>query len=118
MMSYKILALTFLSCAVQLVAGADSKPPATLYTKEPCTGQTVQIPADNSCVLLSEDLQKNINGAKLPEDVVCNFFTDEKCETPLYYGMEDPGDCNFSTLEIADQTVSVQCYDGSSIYDE
>ncbi|KAJ6028549.1 hypothetical protein N7540_004125 [Penicillium herquei] len=67
MMSYKVLALALLSCAAQLVAGADLK---RVYFKEPCTGQTVEFLADNSCVLLSEDMQKEINGATLPEDVV------------------------------------------------
>ncbi|KAJ5671795.1 hypothetical protein N7507_000922 [Penicillium longicatenatum] len=63
--------------------------------------------------------QKNINGAKLPVDVVCDFYTDTTCQAKdaLYIGMEDPGVCSFSKEEIQNKTVSVYCYDGSAIYD-
>lgn len=46
------------------------------------------------------------------------LYSDEKCQEPLWIGMEDPGDCSFSELEIQNKTVSVHCYDGSAIYDD
>ncbi|KAJ5548205.1 hypothetical protein N7513_005439 [Penicillium frequentans] len=115
MMSYKVLALALLSCTV---SAATNKDPATLYSQEKCSGKEIEIKADNTCVLLPVGSRKNINGAKLPEDVVCDFYTDEKCQEPLWIGMEDPGDCSFSELEIQNKTVSVHCYDGSAIYDD
>ncbi|KAJ5646748.1 hypothetical protein N7490_003120 [Penicillium lividum] len=117
MMLYKFLAFTLLSCTAN-AAGA-AKPPATLYSKEPCTGKEIKIKADNTCVLLPLELRKNINGAKVPEDVVCDYYTDEKCQEPLWIGMEDGDYCNFSgpELEIQNKTVSVHCYDGTD-YEE
>jgi hypothetical protein len=46
--------------------------------------------------------------------------SDEKCQEPLYIGMEDPGTCNFSDpdVDIANKTVSVHCYDSNAIYDQ
>ncbi|KAJ5928900.1 hypothetical protein N7466_007856 [Penicillium verhagenii] len=68
------------------------------------------------------DRRKNINGARVPEDVVCDFYTDDKCQEPLWIGMEsseDDSDCSFSdpSLEIQNKTVSVHCYDGTAIYE-
>lgn len=37
--------------------------------------------------------------------------SDKKCKEPLWIGMEDPGTCSFSELEIGNQAVSVHCYD-------
>jgi hypothetical protein len=49
--------------------------------------------------------------------IVCS---DEKCQEPLYIGMEDPGTCSFSDpdVDIANKTVSVHCYDSNAIYDQ
>ncbi|KAJ5093920.1 hypothetical protein N7456_009781 [Penicillium angulare] len=116
MLSYKVLALALLSYSAQAVAAA--KPPATLYTEEPCQGETFEVAADNKCVLLPENLQKHINGVKVPEDVVCDFYSDEKCDEPLLIGVEDPGICKFSEWEIENKTVSVHCYDADAIYDD
>lgn len=71
--------------------------------------------------------QRKVNGAKVPEGVVCDFYTqvfcysyhgseltlrsDEKCREPLWIGMEDPGTCDFGELEIENKSVSVHCYD-------
>ncbi|OOQ87663.1 hypothetical protein PEBR_16014 [Penicillium brasilianum] len=117
MIARNFFVATALSCAT--FALADVKP-AILFSQEPCKGKSLDIKADNGCVLLPVDLRKNINGADLPTDVVCNFFTDEKCDNPLYIGMEDPGTCFFSDpdVDIANKTVSVQCYDSNSIYDQ
>ena len=43
--------------------------------------------------------------------VLCS---DKKCEEPLGIGMEDPGSCSFSEVEIGNQAVSVHCYDDTA----
>ncbi|KAJ5287460.1 hypothetical protein N7478_003146 [Penicillium angulare] len=116
MLSYKILVLALLSYGAKNVVAA--KPPATLFTEETCLGDSFEVAADGKCVLLPENLQKDISAAEVPEDVVCDFYTDEKCNEPLWIGMEGEDKCmSFSPLEISNKTVSVHCYDADSIYD-
>ncbi|KHN97017.1 uncharacterized protein MAM_05126 [Metarhizium album ARSEF 1941] len=104
---------------------------ATVYLEEACRGKAYTITANDKCTQLPEDWyefskatlltewqlmrdafrRRKINGAKIPEGVVCDFYIDEKCQQPLWIGMEDPGTCSFSELEIGNQAVSVHCYD-------
>ncbi|OAA48407.1 hypothetical protein NOR_01657 [Metarhizium rileyi] len=84
---------------------------AIVYSKEPCEGEWQTINPDDKCTLLPANLRGIVNGAKVPEGVVCDFYTDDQCEEPLWIGMEDPGTCSFSELEIGNQAKSVHCYD-------
>ncbi|OAA71702.1 hypothetical protein LEL_08937 [Akanthomyces lecanii RCEF 1005] len=84
---------------------------AKLYSEDACGGRAYTVNPDDTCTLLPRILQKKVNGAKVPEGVVCDFYTDEKCKEPLWIGMEDPGTCGFSELEIENKAVSVHCYD-------
>ncbi|QLI65178.1 uncharacterized protein G6M90_00g021220 [Metarhizium brunneum] len=84
---------------------------ATVYSEERCKGKAYTIKPDGKCTLLPGDLTGKINGAMVPEGVVCDFYIDKKCNEPLWIGMEDPGTCNFSELEIGNQAKSVHCYD-------
>ena len=43
------------------------------------------------------------------------MYSDEKCKEPLWIGMEDPGTCGFSELEIENKAVSVRCYDDTEL---
>ncbi|KAK8932255.1 hypothetical protein VCV18_000789 [Metarhizium anisopliae] len=65
---------------------------ATVYSEERCKGKAYTIKPDGKCTLLPEDF-------------------DKRCMEPLWIGMEDPGTCNFSELEIGNQAKSVHCYD-------
>jgi hypothetical protein len=47
--------------------------------------------------------------------MLIRHLSDEKCEDPLWYSMEDPGVCSFSELEIKDKAVAVLCYDSTKI---
>ncbi|KAM3438600.1 hypothetical protein MY4824_003139 [Beauveria thailandica] len=84
---------------------------ATFYSEEACKGRAYTVDPDDKCTLLPSQWQKRITGAHIPEGVVCDFYNDEGCEQPLWMGMEDPGTCDFSELEIEKKAVSVHCYD-------
>ncbi|EJP64627.1 uncharacterized protein BBA_06621 [Beauveria bassiana ARSEF 2860] len=79
---------------------------ASLYSKEACKGRAYTVEPDDKCKLLPSQWQKSITGAHIPEGVVCDFYNDERCEAPLWIGMEDPGTCDFSELEIEKQAVA------------
>ncbi|KAJ5111976.1 hypothetical protein N7532_000021 [Penicillium argentinense] len=114
MVSYKFLTLAIVSC----VAPALAAEKVTLYSQEPCTGDLTQIEPNNKCTLIPETLKGKVTGVKVPEDIVCNFYKDEKCVEPILYSVEDPGICKFSEWDTADQKVSntsasVRCYDSN-----
>ncbi|QPG94677.1 hypothetical protein C2857_006709 [Epichloe festucae Fl1] len=108
MTSFKLL-FAVLSCA----AGVLSLDSAVVYSEESCKGATQVIEPDGECNLLNDDLSRRARGAKVPENVVCDFYDDKSCSQPLWIGMEDPGSCNFAEFEIENKAVSVVCYDDS-----
>ncbi|OAQ68864.1 hypothetical protein VFPPC_13746 [Pochonia chlamydosporia 170] len=99
--------------AAVLSAAANSQAlgKAFLYSKESCEGTEHKVEPNDKCTLLPESLRRKINGAKVPKDVVCDFYTDEHCKEPLLIGMEEPGECSFSEYDIENRAVSVHCYD-------
>ncbi|KAE8141794.1 hypothetical protein BDV38DRAFT_278577 [Aspergillus pseudotamarii] len=114
MVSSKSLSLALLSFMVPALA----LDPATIWSKEPCTGESAEIPSDNKCTPVPEPLAGKVTAVTVPENVVCNFFRDENCQEPILYSVEDPGICTFSEWDVNDNKVSnesasVQCYDST-----
>ncbi|KAE8402205.1 hypothetical protein BDV37DRAFT_253041 [Aspergillus pseudonomiae] len=114
MVSSKFIALAIFSCMAPALAAEN----VTLYSEEPCTGETALIQPNNKCTLVPEALAGKVVGVKVPEDIVCNFYKDEKCKEPILYSVEDPGICTFSEWDTDDQKVSnlsasVLCFDST-----
>ncbi|KAG6013035.1 hypothetical protein E4U54_007162 [Claviceps lovelessii] len=108
MLSYKIL-----FAVLSGVAGGLALQNATVFSKASCKGQRQVLDPNGRCTLLNIGLRGKVQGAKVPVDVVCDFYIDESCSVPLWIGMEEPGSCRFQELEIENKAVSVLCYDDS-----
>ncbi|KAB8276976.1 hypothetical protein BDV30DRAFT_235223 [Aspergillus minisclerotigenes] len=114
MVSSKILPLAVLSFVVPALAQG----PATIYSQEPCNGESAEIQANNQCTPVPDSLSGSVTGVQVPEDVVCNFYQDGNCEVPILYSVEDPGICAFSEWDTDDNqvsrvTASILCYDST-----
>ncbi|GAB1200265.1 hypothetical protein APSETT444_009635 [Aspergillus pseudonomiae] len=95
MVSSKFIALAIFSCVAPALAAEN----VTLYSEEPCTGETALIQPNNKCTLVPEAL-------------------DKECNEPILYSVEDPGICKFSEWDTDDQKVSnlsasVLCFDST-----
>ncbi|KAG6004034.1 hypothetical protein E4U21_001430 [Claviceps maximensis] len=99
MLSYKIL-LVVLSG----IAGGLALENAIVFSETSCKGQQQALEPNG---------RWKAQGAKVPTDVVCDFYSDESCSVPLWIGMEEPGSCRFDELEIENKALSVLCYDDS-----
>ncbi|KAG5925511.1 hypothetical protein E4U42_004208 [Claviceps africana] len=95
------------------VAGGLALQNAIVFSKASCQGQQQAFEPNGMCMLLNEELRGKAKGAKVPMDVVCDFYSDESCSAPLWIGMEEPGTCSFDDLEIENKAVSILCYDDS-----
>ncbi|KAK5798691.1 hypothetical protein VI817_004981 [Penicillium citrinum] len=59
-----------------------------------------------------------VTGVKVPEDIVCNFYKDDKCDQPILYSVEEPGICTFSEWDtddqkVANESVSILCFNSN-----
>ncbi|KAG6039377.1 hypothetical protein E4U41_002740 [Claviceps citrina] len=86
---------------------------AVVFSEESCKGRQQAVEPNGRCTLLNSDLRGRVQGAAVPEDVVCDYYSDESCSVPLWIGMEEPGSCRFAEFEIENKAISVLCYDDS-----
>ncbi|KAG6111825.1 hypothetical protein E4U14_002256 [Claviceps sp. LM454 group G7] len=84
---------------------------AVVFSEMSCGGRQQDVEPNGRCTTLRSGMRDRAQGAIVPTDVVCDFYRDESCSAPLWIGMEEPGTCNFAELGIANQAVSVFCYD-------
>ncbi|KAG6061667.1 hypothetical protein E4U17_000422 [Claviceps sp. LM77 group G4] len=110
MPSHKILV-----ALLAVVAGGLAVENAVVFSEISCVGRQQDVEPNGSCTLLKPGLRARAQGAIVPTDVVCDFYSDESCSAPLWIGMEEPGSCNFAELEIQNQAVSILCYDDSRL---
>ncbi|KAE8329960.1 hypothetical protein BDV39DRAFT_202540 [Aspergillus sergii] len=111
MVSSKILSLAVFS----FVGPALAQGYATIYSQEPCTGESAQIPANKLCTPVPLSLYHKVTAVSVPENVVCEFYKDLLCLDPLLNSVEDPGICKFSEWDtndgqISNQALSILCY--------
>ncbi|KAE8345053.1 hypothetical protein BDV24DRAFT_126198 [Aspergillus arachidicola] len=114
MVSSKFLTLALISCVVPALAV--EKP--TIYSQEPCTGESAEIEPNNKCTPVPDTLKGKVTAVKIPEDIVCNFYKDKNCAEPILYSVEDPGICKFSEWDmdgqkVSNQSASVLCFDST-----
>ncbi|KAJ5414751.1 hypothetical protein N7509_001378 [Penicillium cosmopolitanum] len=70
MVSYTFFALAIASCLAPALAAKK----ATIFSQEPCTGESAKIKPNNECTVVPETLKGKVTAVKVPEDVVCNFY--------------------------------------------
>ncbi|KAG5979563.1 hypothetical protein E4U55_005025 [Claviceps digitariae] len=113
MPSFKIFFVVLSSVARGLALQNIKACQAIVFSKPSCKGQQQAVEPNGRCTLLNAKLRGKSEGAKVPEDVVCDFYSDEECSVPLWIGMEEPGSCQFDELEIENKALSILCYDDS-----